>query len=158
MSQKRLDCRSACLLLVVAATSSGCSSKVPGRPETVPVQGEVWFHGQPVHGARVVFHCPGAPRAAIGETDDQGRFALGTFAENDGAPPGEHTVTIAAANAQAPVRSVTEAGYAQAQQAQKTASPPSSPLPVRYADVKTSELRATVSKAGPREFRFDLRD
>ena len=158
MAKTPLTCGSVGMLLIVTGALSGCSSKVPGRPEIVPVQGEVWFQGRPVRGAHVVFQCQGAPRAAIGETDESGRFKLGTFAENDGAPLGEHIVTIAAPNSEAPIRDVTEASYAQAQQAQKTTGALSNALPARYADMKTSDLRANVSKEGPRAFRFELKD
>lgn len=158
MTHRQFRIPSVWLLAIALGTAAGCSSRDPDQPEVVPIRGEVWYRGQPVPVARVAFQCAGAPRAAIGETDDEGRFQLGTFGIADGAPLGEHIVTISVTTSEAPVQNVTEAGYAQAQQARKTAGAPGSLLPARYADMKTSGLRATVSRDGPREFRFELTD
>src|SRR5262249_19416603 len=63
-----------------------------------PVRGKVLFKGQPAARAEVRFH-PVTPSekgnlypAAKVETD--GSFALTTYENKDGAPPGEYTVTI----------------------------------------------------------------
>jgi hypothetical protein len=75
-----------CLLL------AGCSGS--GRPATAPVRGQVTYQGKPVAGATVVFLCPGAPRLAVGKTDDEGNYRLTTYEPDDGATIGTHVVTV----------------------------------------------------------------
>ena len=83
-------CGAACAL-------AGCSRNV-SAPATAPVKGQVLCQGRPLAGIRVAFH----PRVDFGRvkflpsgiTDSGGHFQLSTAAPNDGAPPGEYTVTF----------------------------------------------------------------
>ena len=81
--------------IICLALLSGCWGDASDRPEVVPVRGKVLYENKPVAGARVVFLNDRAPRAAAGETDEQGRYELTTFEPGDGAVPGEHSVLIA---------------------------------------------------------------
>src|SRR5690606_8125533 len=60
----------------------GCGS--PGTAPTVPVEGTLLHNGKPATAARIVF-TPASGRPAVGNTDEQGRFTLSTFAPDDGA-------------------------------------------------------------------------
>jgi hypothetical protein len=67
--------------------------------ETFPVSGEVRFRGKPAAGAVIMFHrkVESDDRKILlpnGRTDQLGRFILGTYAQNDGAPAGEYRVSI----------------------------------------------------------------
>lgn len=85
--------RSWLLLAVCLSLMVGCSG--PEGPETVPVSGTVTFNGEPLVGASVVFAPKeGAARNASGTTDDQGKYQLSMFGENDGSVIGPHTVSI----------------------------------------------------------------
>jgi hypothetical protein len=77
--------------LLSTALIWGCGS--PGTAPTAPVQGTLLHNGQPARAARVIF-TPKSGRPATGNTDDEGRFILSTFKSDDGAVPGEHTVTV----------------------------------------------------------------
>jgi hypothetical protein len=155
-----LGARSSLALSLATAIllSAGCSD---GGTATTPVSGKVTLKGSPVAGAQVTFMAEGAPRAAIGTTDSQGRYQLTTFKPNDGAVVGKHTVTIvgpAGTPAEAMSPTNPSAGYAKAMLG---ASAPKKTeqvggVPAKYADPKTSELRADVTKGGPKEFNFDL--
>lgn len=77
---------------------AGCGRGAIKPPHTVPVTGVVLKGGKPAAGVKVTFH----PRfdtgtvkfAPSGLTDKNGRFTLSTAAANDGAPPGEYSVTF----------------------------------------------------------------
>jgi hypothetical protein len=63
-----------------------------------PVRGKVLFNGQPAVGAEVRFH-PVTPSdkgifSPAAKVEADGTFALTTYENKDGAPPGEYMVTI----------------------------------------------------------------
>lgn len=69
---------------------AGCSD---GRPSRVPVKGQVFIEGQPLHTGGVRF-IPVSGRPSSGTIDDEGRFSLSTFEPGDGCTLGEHVVTV----------------------------------------------------------------
>ncbi|QDU39539.1 hypothetical protein Mal4_38840 [Maioricimonas rarisocia] len=85
------------VLLVVAGCTGGAH-----QYDVVPVSGVVTCEGKPVANAIVQFspaekegRAEGRPgRAAFGKTDEQGRFTLSTYGEDDGAIVGTHTVSV----------------------------------------------------------------
>jgi hypothetical protein len=77
--------------VLATAAALGCSK--PGTAPTVPAQGTLLHNGQPAQAARIIF-TPKSGRPATGNTDDEGHFVLSTFESEDGAVPGEHTVTV----------------------------------------------------------------
>ncbi len=138
------SCRILAALLFATAivSTTGCGS---GRPSTFTVTGTVTYRGKPLEGARVMF-IPKDTRPASGLTDAEGRFTLLSFAPGDGAVVGEHVVCIA--------KFVPDPN-------DRGGSPYPKMLSVlsdRYATPLQSPLRATVTKEGPNDFRFDLTD
>ncbi|HPP51834.1 MAG TPA: carboxypeptidase-like regulatory domain-containing protein [Thermoguttaceae bacterium] len=130
----------------------GCG---PKRPKTVQVTGKVTYKGQPLEGARVMFHTQGGP-PATGTTDKEGRFRLETFSTEDGALIGEHTVII---SKYVPVPN----GAASSSGAPDDMRGPGPPrirqlVPARYTTPATSPLKAKVTAEGPNDFTFDLTD
>jgi tetratricopeptide (TPR) repeat protein len=68
------------------------------RLKVFPARGQITFAGKPMSGAMIVLHPAGGkdpdfprPRAVVG---DDGSFVLGTYASDDGAPPGEYQVAV----------------------------------------------------------------
>jgi hypothetical protein len=105
-----------------------------GRSNLHPVRGQVFVAGKPAEGALVVFHPLGEttstavrPSARVGK---DGRFALGTHRQGDGATVGNYAVAIA----------WTEAGA--------RAHPLTGEVPVklspRYAQPRQSPFRVEV--------------
>jgi len=92
--------RNGCLLLLVSlgllTTMTGCNSAdtAANRPKVSKVEGQVTLQGKPLKGAFVTFHPTSSDDSGTGETDEDGRFAISTFARNDGAVLGKHAVTI----------------------------------------------------------------
>jgi hypothetical protein len=130
------------LLIGVAGCSKSAADGV------YPVSGTVRYNGRPVANAQVTFHPVNeANRKAVrpvGKVDDQGRFALTSFKDGDGAPAGEYKVTVVwylARPARAGSDETVSANY----------------LPQKYASVETSQLSVTVTP-GTNELRpFELK-
>ncbi len=136
-------------ILMLASLSSGCGAK---RPGTVPVKGTVTYKGEPVEGAAVVFF--GAGRQATAETDGDGAFSLTTFEPNDGAIPGEYTITIAKLESvEAPTT-----GDPGREPPKTNGAKPKSLIPSKFGNPQESKLKESVTAGAPNEFTFDLND
>lgn len=147
---------------------AGCSHS--GRTIS-PVRGQVTYQKKPVAGATVTFLCPGAPRMAVGTTDENGNYQLTTFQPNDGAIVGTHVVTVniytvqpdAVALGTGPTStrkgmstSIDDAMKRSVQQIKKTEK--AKPLiPPKYGDRRTSDLHKDVVK-GNNVINIDLTD
>ncbi len=148
----------------------GCGDSA-SRPALTPVTGTVIYQDKPVEGATVTFSTESSSRSSSGVTDSNGKFSLTTFDTNDGAPVGQHVVTIAKAEAQADSsasstglgKSPEEMKAMMAQQKAKmqasfAAGPAKMVLPAKYADAKTSGETRTVAAGDSNDFKFDLKD
>jgi hypothetical protein len=115
---------------------------VYNRQPTQPVRGKVLFEGQPVPGAYVVLQATAKERRRLRAdalTGPEGSFTLSTYVANDGAPAGEYAVTV-----------VWRRPFFDA-----TGKPGPNRLPPRYADLKTTPLKARI-KSGANELVLDL--
>jgi hypothetical protein len=132
----------------VLALGCGDNSRLP----MAPVVGIVTFEGLPVAGAKVSFMATGAPRAATGETDAEGRFELTTFEQGDGAILGSHAVTVYKPKQDVQIAgpdpnldrdaylAAMDAAAKQAMESQDAGSA----LPAKYSSAETSDLRVDV--------------
>jgi hypothetical protein len=172
--------RSRLLLELVAATAvvamiTGCSGG--GSSDTVKVTGVIKYNGAAVAGAAVSFSPTGSGNAAAGRTDKEGKFTLTTFESEDGALPGDYTVTVSkapveqtstvqvtaedpgAAYAAAEARGADLSGSGEVRPGAVAAdTAPQDLLPVKYKKVETSGLSAKVEKGKENHFEFDLTD
>ncbi|MFN5075948.1 MAG: hypothetical protein ACK5MO_10185 [Planctomyces sp.] len=159
--------RSAVVLGVtgLAGMLVGCGGGA-ALPETIPVTGTVMYKGKPVEGAEVQFWGTGAPRAASGITDAEGKFSLSMFDINDGCLAGEHVVTISqgdgakAASGPTPEQMLQDPmalAKAAATQAASKDSGPKSAIPEKYADRKLTPLKENIS-ASNNKIVFNLAD
>jgi hypothetical protein len=129
---------------VLLVAGSGCGGS--GKP--VKTEGLVTLDGKPVDGATVTFH-PAAEqgRSATGLTGVDGVFQLQTFAEADGALPGEYKVTVIKTEAAEAPGSASGP-----QQMMKTMfnrkKKRTSLLPKEYADISRTPLRVQVPHKG----------
>lgn len=137
-------------VLLIAIFLAGCGG--PDRPPMAEATGTVTFQDQPLEGATVVFAPTSGERVATGETDDAGRFTLGTFGHEDGAIIGDHRVTVIARHAVA-----RDESGGSSMPGGPTAAKPSGPrIPTRYFDPESSGLTAAVTDGGDNDFQFDL--
>jgi len=105
--RKLRRCLFSAAVLVAATLLIGCGKKTLTKSDRFPVRGKITYKGEPARYVMVVFHPESGKGAeAKGQTDDEGNFELRTYSntdENDGAVPGEYTVTIESFD---PVRSL----------------------------------------------------
>ncbi len=162
--------RVTCIVLILGLTV-GCGSAHDGRPKVVPARGQVLYNGQTVAGAVVTFSPqPASPAkepskssqiaAAVGTTDEQGRFTLMTFKPRDGAVPGTYRVLITKLQKTAEVPPLQQLfdNPKLADDFRKSGGGYRSLLPKKYSAPDTSGLTATVTEAGKNDFRFELKD
>lgn len=77
-------------VLLALVVGAGCSD---GRPERVPVTGQVLIDGQPLKHGSIRFHASDH-RPAYGELGPEGRFQLSTYELGDGCVLGSHAVSV----------------------------------------------------------------
>lgn len=77
---------------VIALQSSGCS-----QTDLVAVQGSVQLDGVTLSAGSIDFQPVGGGPRASGEIESDGRFRLSTNAPNDGAKPGNYSVSVVTA-------------------------------------------------------------
>jgi hypothetical protein len=113
------------------------------RRATHPVGGKVHFEGNPVPGALVTFYLMTGvrkpQRVADGLVEADGSFTVSSYVPNDGAPAGEHAVTV-----------VWRKPFYD-----REGKPGPNWLPDRYAKPGTSELRVQVNP-GRNTFNLEL--
>lgn len=122
------------VVVVILATGiiAGCSGGVP----QCFIDGHVRLAGQTLAEHHVVFYAPATGAGASAAIDERGDFHI------DGSvPPGEYVVTIVAL--------APPPGMANKPR-------PRSPVPARYQDDKSSDLKATIV-AGKNRCDFELR-
>jgi hypothetical protein len=151
-------------LILVSLFLVGCGGGDGGKPKLVPVQGTVIFKGAPVEGATVTFYAETAPRPATGTTDAEGKFRLTTYDTNDGAIPGDHTISISKVSSSASSGPLTQENMKEkmardmaAMKGGKAAEmKPETQLPARYADPKTSKESRKVVEGDANDFKIEL--
>ncbi len=131
------------LCCILATAGCGPQSK---NPPTYPVTGKVIFQDAPLADVNVTFQ-PEKGRQAMGTTDAEGKFTLSTFAQGDGAIPGEHRVAVSPNIVNEPMPGTPE--YVAAQKQRPT-------FPPKFRDAQASGLTATVTQEGENNFTFDL--
>jgi hypothetical protein len=143
------------LILSLIIHSVGCASD-PGPVATVepsvPASGVVTFKGKPLPGYQVVLMPEGDRRPAMGTTDAEGKFVLGTNEPGDGAPPGKSKVAISWAGPESTVDAVDQSAIDDPSKMPK----PSIVIPDKYTNPETSGLTAEVPEGGTGELKFDL--
>lgn len=161
------SCASSLVMLALTVTLFGCGG---GGPELAGVTGVVKYNGNPVPDAQVAFQPEEGP-AAVGTTDESGKFTLATGGE-EGAVVGPGIFTVRAVektesastagaettpSADDPAASV--AGVEQMMQAEADKEPPKSRIPLKYNTPQGSDLKFTVdSDSSKNNFTLELKD
>jgi hypothetical protein len=140
----------------------GCSSSDGDHPPVYSVKGKVLFKGAPVSSGVVLFELEGGdqtpsngaqpgggPLRASGQIAPDGSFHLIAYQGADGVPAGNYKVGISSV----PPR--TEGNILEASASAKKGNP--DVLHGKYADPKTSGLKAEVFKDKANEPTFDLK-
>lgn len=140
--------RSLALTLVISL--AGCNPTQPtgDTVATVAASGKLTLKGAPLEFYQVTFF-PKDNRAAIGTTDAEGKFVLGTNAPGDGAIAGAHKVAI---NWIGPPSTNPNEGITEF----TSPPPPKVKINGKYSDPETSGLTVEVPASGSSELTVDL--
>lgn len=158
---------------ILVSSFLGCSTddKIP----KFPVSGSVTYKGKPLEGAIVSFTPTTAGRPASAVTDSNGKYALSTESNGDGALADIYKVTIAKYDRQPPAQLPTPqeprdatkdmlditdeypAAYDEMDAVEKSAVIAKNLLPPKFSNPRTSTLVAEVKSTNDKnEFNFDL--
>lgn len=131
---------------VLALGATGCST----ASKLAPVSGKITYKGAPCDGALVVFHPLESDRVndpkPVATTAADGTYNLTSFAENDGAEPGEYGVTVVW-NAPAKEAKMSISGEG---------SVGSDRLKGSYGNPASTKLKAKIDLGKLNEVNFDL--
>src|SRR5262245_61734587 len=150
LSRMRIFRMGVVLASLLACAVLGCGSGPKGGPVTVEVAGTVTLAGAPVEGAIVVFSPEVGSNdgrlASQATTDSAGKYQLQTHVGGGkykpGIVPGKYDVTVTKLDTAA-IKSMV--------------APPKNLLPPKYADPKTSQLKADVVDGKPNDVSLPLK-
>lgn len=139
------------ILLVGLIALSGCGSKaLPAGT----VKGTITYKGQPVNGAALLLHPKTGDPVTI-PVSQEGTFEVASV------PEGEYVVVVqpSAGDSGVPSTKGMDKAKAAEMQAKLDAmkSPPTIPIPKKYLQQSTTDLKMTVSK-GPQTVELVLKD
>ncbi len=139
--------------VLLAALLAGCGdggqrSKIE---KVVPVSGKLTYKGAPLPQHQVTFQPTDGRRPAIGVTDAEGKFTLGTNKVGDGAPPGASRVSVVFTPPE--IDSLNASPIENPAQLPK----PKVKIPPKYGNVQTSGLTQDVPDAGLTDVAIDLK-
>jgi hypothetical protein len=144
-------------LILVLAALVGCGGGGGGgnhtpleQKKTVPARGIVTYKGKPLDNASVTFMPleEGKTISARGSTDGVGSFVLSTYGKDDGAPVGKYKVLVSVSFTVEVEPGVLapepEGGF-------------KSPIPLKYANPKTTDILMEVKEGDPNDFKIELK-
>jgi hypothetical protein len=142
-------------ILFFLAFMAGCGG--PPGPKAdiervVPVSGTLTYKGAPLDSYQVSFRPTDGRRPAVGVTDAQGKFTLGTNEAGDGAPPGMCKVAVVWV---APP-STDPPGQETVIDDPALLPKPSVQIPPKYGNPETSGLTQDVPESGITDLKIDL--
>jgi hypothetical protein len=150
------------LLLAGTIVMSACGEPLEEHPPLYPVKGKVTRDGAPMAGGTIIFEYAGgegadAPKGTAGgpfratAKIKDGAFSMIGYAGAEGMPAGRYKVGISA------LQGRSEAGILGRELVLPKRGKATAP-PDGYADPKTSGLTAEITRDGPNEPVFNLKD
>jgi hypothetical protein len=130
------------LALVVVAALPGCGGGDPYAVKTVSAAGTVTYQGQPVKKGTILFQPEDEKGRPASGTIEDGKFALTTYREGDGAVAGKHAVAVVATEEQKAKDGDTSVKYI---------------IPESYASPQSSGVTVEVPPGGSRDLRVDIK-
>lgn len=119
------------------------------------VSGQVTYNDSPVADATVIFMGTTSNKSAAGKTDEEGKFSL-AMGNTPGVEPGEYVVTVT--KTEGPEQEYLPQDHPDyAKQRQSRQTKPKHLLPAKYADIKGTPLKATLTE-GQNDVPLELED
>jgi hypothetical protein len=134
---------------LAAALVCGCGDSGADIERTVKAAGTLTHRGAPLAFYQVMVQPEDGRRPAVGVSDAQGKFVLGTNGEGDGAVSGKHRVAVVYVG---PPSTNPEAGM-------NDFSPPPAPkgkLAAKYQQPETSGLTLEIPPAGSSDLKVEV--
>lgn len=141
--------RSLILAVILALPGCGASQPTGEIVKTVSAGGVLTLNGTPIEFFQVACF-PENNRPAIGITNAEGKFTLGTNGLDDGAVPGRHKVAITWIG---PPSTNPDEGIMEF----TPPPPPTHKLDGKYGNPETSGLTVEVSESGSTDLVIDLK-
>ncbi len=135
--------------VVLCGIIAGCGSGgyVRQRESTVAAAGVLLFQGKPLEYFQVML-TPETGTSAVGVTDEQGKFSLGTNQPGDGALAGQHKVSV--------VYIGPPGGSYDGINDFSPPPPPKVKIPAKYGNAATSPVRVEIPKNGNKDLKIEL--
>jgi hypothetical protein len=130
------------LALALVVALPGCGGGDPYAVKPVSAAGTVTYHGQPVKKGTILFQPVGEQGRPASGTIEDGKFALTTYREGDGAVAGKHEVAVVATEEQKRKDGDTSVKYI---------------VPENYASPESSGVTVDVPPGGSRDLRVDIK-
>ncbi len=127
----------------LAAAGVGCKR----HPRVVPVTGVVFYNGKPLPFGSILFQ-PDKGQTAAGDIRSDGSFTLSSYADEDGAVPGAHRVSVSCFEGQRPGKQPPANGG--------SVSLGKLLIPLKYTRLGSSGLGVEVKDAPGQTFEFKL--
>lgn len=140
------------VLLFAAVGCGGGGDEKPTIEKVVPVAGTLTFQGKPLENHQVSVIPSDGRRAAVGSSDAQGRFTLGTNDVADGAPPGKHKVTVTFAPPSPP-----DDASGSPIDDPALLPKPSVVIPTKYGDPAKTDLEIEIPSGGLSDWKLELK-
>ena len=122
---------------VMSCLVLGCSSS--DAPPLAEARGKITLKGKPLAKVGVTFFPTSGGPSAVGRTDEAGEFVMMTVTPGDGAPVGNHAVTLGAAEeGQGEFGAIAQ-------------------IPQKYSMPNTSGLQAEVKDGQTNYFEFEVK-
>lgn len=131
------------IVVSLVVFESGCKR----HPRVVPVSGVVRYNGKPLPFGSILFQ-PNKGQTAAGDIQADGSFKLSSYADDDGAVPGSHRVSVSCFEGQRPGKSPPPGGGG--------VSLGKLLIPLKYTRLGSSGLTAEVKDAAGQSFEFNL--
>jgi len=134
-----------CLLALaaLATIAGGCKR----NPRVVPVSGVVYYNDNPLPYGTIMFQ-PDKGQPASGEIQPDGTFKLSSYGPDDGAVPGQHSVSVSCYAGQRPAPEKAEQ--------QGDGSLGKLLIPLRYTRLASSGLMAEIKDEPNQTIEFRL--
>ena len=149
-----ISVRMAALGVLLCGGLAGCEEAYPTSAiqPVVPVSGVVTWQNKPLEYFQVTLLPDDGGRAAVGVTDAEGKFTLGTNKLGDGAAAGPCKLAVVFVGPPSANADGLEEGIDDPRKLPK----PSVKIPAKYSNPETSGLAETIPPRGTSELKLSL--
>ncbi|MDR1290839.1 MAG: hypothetical protein LBK06_06530 [Planctomycetaceae bacterium] len=144
-----------CALVLVFVCLIGCTKSDPRKAGLVPASGTITYNGLPLDNATIVFVPKDSSKQGAGALSGiDGKFALTTISDNDGAFPAEYSVYILKEES----IHISDEELAELSRQGQTPPTPKSLIPIQYTNPAEPIINLTIPPTGNKNLLIELKD